>query len=177
MYLSALKRIGHSGGLSMVIDIDVGLSGTGQTLELMRMIIQEWKTDASMRDRALQLIKRVPPKDSFGEVDAIFRYVRDSIAYVGDVSGVETLHTPNLIVEQARGDCDDKVILLCTLLESIGFDTRSVAVGFARDAGLYSHVLAEVFLAGQWIPLETTEPWELGIGPPGVVQSLVMQNQ
>lgn len=176
MYLSALKRIGNTGGLSMLIGIESGLVGTEQTLALMRMLIQEWKTDPSIRDRSIQLISRVAPKDDVGEVDAIFRWVRDNIRYVRDVSGIETLHTPNLIIAQAAGDCDDKVILLCTMLESIGYDTRCDAVGFAHDNGQYSHVLADVFLQGAWVPMESTEPWALGIEPPGIARRMVLDN-
>ncbi len=139
----------------------------------MRMIVLEWKTDPSIRDRAIQLLARVPPKDQVGEVDAIFRYVRDKIGYLPDVSGIETLHTPNLIIEQGRGDCDDKVTLASSLLEAIGHPTRLVALRFAPYVD-FSHVILETKLGAGWVGLELTEPWPMGQVPQGVIERMAV---
>jgi hypothetical protein len=176
MYLSALKRIGPSGGLAALMEFKSGPAGTRQTLELMASIINAWKIDPSIRDKTLQIVAGQADKDDFGEVLAVFDFVQNAIRYRSDVNGVETLHTPNLILAQSAGDCDDKVILICTMLESIGKQTRSVAVGFAQDNGEFSHVFAQVWLDGQWVSLETTEPVDLGWTPPGIVQSMIVVN-
>lgn len=88
-----------------------------------------------------------------------------------DIRGVETLHTPEVLLKQQAGDCDDKSVLLAALLESIGHVTRFVAVGFLP--GVYSHVLVEVLLGGEWVPLETTEPVEVGWYPANVRERMV----
>lgn len=105
-------------------------------------------------------------KDYRGEAEKLHKFVRDRIRYVRDIRGVETLHTPELLLKLQTGDCDDKAILLSALLESIGHSTRFKAIGFLQ--GLFSHVLLEVFIDGEWVPAETTEPVELGWQPQNV---------
>lgn len=89
--------------------------------------------------------------------------MRDSVRYVKDIRGVETLHTAERILEQRQGDCDDKTVLAASLLESIGHKTRLVAVGFGKRG--YCHVYPEVLINGEWIAVECTEPWPLGRVP------------
>ena len=83
---------------------------------------------------------------------------------------METLHTPEKLLELRQGDCDDKSLLLLGLLESLGHTARFKAVGFMR--GFFSHVLVEVLIDGQWVSAETTEPVPLGWGPPNVADVL-----
>lgn len=157
-----------------------GTEGIKQTLRVMRGLVRRWKKDPELRRLALSLVKRNGQKDFRGEVANLHAYVRDRIRYVKDINGVETLHTPPRILEQGQGDCDDKSVLLATLLETIGHPTRFVAVGF--DPWRLSHVYVETLIGdknnpGQWLPLETTEPVEPGWSPPRVVRRLVMHNR
>ena len=46
---------------------------------------------------------------------------------------------------------------------SIGHRTRFHAVGFSPDR--FAHVYPETLLGREWVPLETTEPWEAGRAP------------
>lgn len=86
--------------------------------------------------------------------------------YVRDTRGVEVLHTPEWLLKQRAGDCDDKSVLLASLLEAIGFQTRFVAVGPAP--GIFAHVYVEVRIGNEWVPAETTEPVPMGWEPPNV---------
>lgn len=87
---------------------------------------------------------------------------------------METLHEAQQILKQRSGDCDDKSILLASLLESIGYPTRFVAVG--HQPGVYSHVYVEVRPMGKWIALETTNPVPLGWAPPNMASRMVRHN-
>jgi transglutaminase-like putative cysteine protease len=176
MYMSAIKRLGDRVGNITLTDIPPGKQGTFETLKMMAALVREYKMDPGMRELAIGLAADVPPKDTPAEINAIFEYVRDQIRYIGDVSDIETLHIPPLIVEQAAGDCDDKSLLLCTLLESIGYKTRFRAVSMPQDEGLYSHVLADVRIGTVWVALETTEDVPMGWTPPDVVRELPMYN-
>lgn len=113
-----------------------------------------------MREQAKSLVKGLPQKDFEGEAAAIFRFCRDSIRYVKDIRGVETLHDPDTMLRTRQGDCDDKSILCAALLESIGHQCRFVAISFVP--GQFSHVWTQVNIRGRWIDLETTEPVEFG---------------
>lgn len=134
----------------------------------MSKLVREAKKLPEIRQTALSLIRRNGQKDRVGEVRDLHAFVRDRIRYVGDVRGVETLHTPIKLLEFGQGDCDDKSTLLAALLESISHPTRFVAVGFSP--GRFDHVYVETKLRDKWIGLETTEPWPMGKVPPSVTR-------
>jgi len=145
-----------------------GLAGIDATLTAMRGFVAQYKTNPTIRELALSLTRNLPQKDFAGEINALFLYVQNSIRYVRDVNGIETVQTPIKTLEYGQGDCDDKSVLLATLLESLGHPTRFFAVGFRK--GRISHVLLECDLNGQWIALETTEPVPFGWRPPFVAE-------
>lgn len=140
----------------------------------MSQLTRTGKKVGEVRRLALRLVADLPQKDRMGEVSRLHEYVRDSIRYVRDIAGVETLHTVQRIMEQGQGDCDDKAVLLGALLGSLGYPTRYVAVGF--KPGRYSHVLVEAEVGGRWVPLETTEPVAMGWSPPGVMSRMYIVN-
>lgn len=153
-----------------------GVAGVRATLNLMSGLVKAGKTDMGVRGVALGLTGGLMQKDCWGEAEALHAFVRDNIRYVMDVTEVETVQSPIATLTARAGDCDDKSTLLCALLESIGHPTRFVAVG--RERNEYCHVYCEVCLSGDWIPLETTEPVEMGWEPPPevVMARLVVEN-
>ncbi|RJP44497.1 transglutaminase family protein [Candidatus Parcubacteria bacterium] len=161
---------------SFLSEIPSGRAGVRETLKRMAALIQYGKLQPAIRDLAVSLTKGLSPKDFAGEIEVLHKFVRDRIRYVRDTNGVETLHLPEIVLEIGSGDCDDKVILLASLLESIGHPTRSVAISLAP--GQFSHVLLETRPQGftHWIPLETTEPVPAGWKPPGIVDTMVQHN-
>jgi len=132
------------------------------------------KKSIVIRRTAQRLIANIPEKAWLREVKALHAFVRDKIRYTKDIRGVETIHSPEKILEFGQGDCDDKSILLASLLESIGHPTRFVAVGFRPSS--YSHVLVETRIGNKWLPLETTERVNVGWYPKGVKIRLVRHN-
>lgn len=126
----------------------------------MARLARAGKTNMLVRSTALSIVQDLPPKAYIREIEAIWRFVRDDIRYVRDVHGVETIQTPERTLQLAQADCDDKVTLICALLESIGHPCRMVAMAFSPAN--YSHVIAETKVGrgyrAHWIPLETTEP-------------------
>lgn len=153
-------------------EIPNGSAGTKATLRKMAELIRLGKKTLPIRLLALDLTKHLRQKDWAGEIASLHRYVRDNIRYVKDINGVETLHTPEKILELKQGDCDDKSILLASLLESIGHPARIVAIGISPFA--YCHVLVETKLRNKWVPLETTEPVNPGWYPKNVVKRMVV---
>lgn len=139
----------------------------------MRFLVRKCKLDLALRNLAMEIVAGVPQRDYAGQVRALHAFVRDRIRYIGDINGVETVHTPRQILAQAQGDCDDKSLLLATLLETIGHKTRFVAVGYGPGV---SHVLVETQLGSKWIPLETTENVEAGWYPDRIRSRVVVHN-
>jgi hypothetical protein len=133
-----------------------GLPGVRQTLKTMAKLVKQYKTDSGCREVAQQVTRGLPSYDTVGEITALHGFCRDQIRYVQDVEGVETLQTPPYTLEMASGDCDDKSILLNTLLACVGYQTLFFAVGV--NGGFYSHVLSGVRVGTRTIPLETIVP-------------------
>lgn len=140
----------------------------------MSELVKRSKKNPDLRAFALSLVRRNGQKDYAGEVRDIHAFVRDRIRYVKDVTGVETLHTPEKLLELRQGDCDDKSTLLASLLESIGHPTRFIAVGFRP--GRFDHVYVETKIGPRWVGLETTEPWPPGRVPPNPITRMVWTN-
>jgi transglutaminase-like putative cysteine protease len=154
-----------------------GREGIKLTLQAMSRITREFKKDAGVREVAARLVRKIPQYDNAAAIRALHAFVRDCIRYTGDISEVETLQTPKATLELGIGDCDDKSILLASLLEAIGEKTRFIAVGFGEGSG-YSHVLVEVRRGPgiKWVPLETIKPVEAGWGPANIKRRMVAHN-
>lgn len=148
-----------------------GKAGIRITLKKMAKLVDNSKKNPIIREYTRELVQHLPEKDLLGEVLEVFNFVQKRVRYIKDIRGVETLHTPEKVLEQMAGDCDDKSVLIAAMLESIGFQCRFVAVGF--KPGLLSHVFAQVLLRGKWVTLEVTEPWPLGKTAPGIKETMI----
>lgn len=125
------------------------------TVALMRDMIDRAKTDPAIISAAHSIVLLSPEMNGRHEVAAIYAWVRDRVKFVGDVFGVETLTNPALVLRRRSGDCDDQTMLLCALLESIGYCTRLVIAQYAGET--FEHVYAQVLVNGQWLDCEPIE--------------------
>lgn len=147
------------------------------TLNLMAELTKNGRRSPAIREKAVELTAFLPQKDRVGEVRAIFEFVRDEIRYVRDIQGIETVHMPEIVLENAAGDCDDKAMLLASLLGSVGYSTRFVAMGQAP--GAYTHVYLEVKMGRDWstaVALDATEPHHMGWRPPSASRPIFFYN-
>ena len=138
-----------------------GEAGIRQTLKIMGDLVREYRGNATIYSLARSLTANVPAKAWNAEVDTIFYFVRDQIRYVKDPVGYEAVQLPTITLQIQSGDCDDKVTLLCSLLESIGHPTRFVAVQVDGQP-FYSHVYCQTKIGKRWKSLESTEDWAPG---------------
>jgi transglutaminase-like putative cysteine protease len=170
MYLGELNKP-LSSTLQAIPD---GKAGTVATLKIMRDAVRAGKQNLDVRTKAVELVNGYRQKDWIAELKSLHAFVRDKIRYTKDITDVETIQTPDVTLRVKAGDCDDKVVLLCSLLESIGHPTRMVAIGFRPDE--FVHVYLESRVGSTWIPAETTEPVEIGWAPKNVVSRLTIYN-
>jgi len=148
-----------------------GDAGTFATVALMRQMIDRYKADPALRERAVAVAFLTPAHDEVAEIEAVYNFVRDNVRYTKDVVGIETLATPDKTLALRYGDCDDMVVLLATLLESIGYPTRMVIEDYS-GAG-WEHVYLLVALDNRMIPLDPTEMVAAGWQPPEAVRRWV----
>jgi Transglutaminase-like superfamily len=85
------------------------------------------KPDDRVKELAAELTKGKKTRDE--KIRAVFNYVADSIRYVNYVSGESWLpNRPQISLARKQGDCDDKAMLLITLLEAIGIQATEVLI-------------------------------------------------
>ncbi len=83
--------------------------------------------DDQVRRLAAELTKGKASRQD--KLKAIFDFVADDIRYVNYVSGEWWLpNRPQQLLARRQGDCDDKAILLITLLKSVGIDATEVLI-------------------------------------------------
>lgn len=152
-----------------------GKEGIRATLKIMSRIVKQYKTAPNIRELALKITSRLEQKNFYGEILALHDFVKEHIRYVKDIAGVETLQTPIQTLRLKCGDCDDKSILVASLLEAIGHPTRFLAVGFSKDS--LSHVFVQTKHGNKWVSVECTEPVPLGWTPPNIKNYIIHHNK
>lgn len=142
--------------------IPSGEAGVAATLKIMVRLTLEYRASPMVRVTAQNLVRECASRDAMCQVSTIHAWVRDHIKYLSDVRDVETIQTPDYTLQMGSGDCDDQSVLTASLLESLGFQARFMAIG-VRGGG-FSHVSSQVKLGTRWVNLETilptlTQPW------------------
>jgi transglutaminase-like putative cysteine protease len=148
-----------------------GTRGTLVTARIIAQMIHDGAKDFYVRQKAIQIFREagVPPKDRWGEVCALFHWVRDNIRYTRDIFRVELLHTPRRMLELRAGDCDDMTILLGAMLMSTGHPVRLALTGFRpHKPHVYTHIYPEVSVRGKWVALDATMNKPIGWAPPAL---------
>lgn len=136
-----------------------GDAGTARTLAMMAQLVRQGALRREVREAAIDVVRGagVPPHDTLGELNALFRFVRGAVRFTGDIAGVETLQAPHYTLSVMAGDCDDRAVLLAALARSIGIPCVFRAIGAKRNQpGQYSHVYVVAKVKGQDVPLDPT---------------------
>lgn len=127
---------------------------------LRTLVDAAWK-DPVVNRTAIDIIRGagVAPYDLWGQVRAIYGFAKQ-FYFVNDPVTKEALRPTRELLKLMAGDCDDiNGNLLPALLGTIGFETRLVTVASdPQNPDLFSHVYAEVFIDGQWYPLDAARP-------------------
>jgi len=156
------------GPLIHLLRVPRGRPGTLITARIMGRLVRDGAKDFYVRQKAINIFRRasVPPKDRYGEVCALFNWVKRNVRYTRDILRVETLHTARKMLELRAGDCDDMTIVLGAMLLATGHPIRLVLVGFRpHRPHLYSHVYLEANVNGRWLALDATLPKPAGWSP------------
>lgn len=154
-----------------LVRVPKGTPGTLVTARLIARLIRQGAKDFYVRQKAIEIFRAmgVRPKDRFGEVCALFDWVRRNVRYTRDIFRVELLHSARRMLELRAGDCDDMTILLGALLMATGHPVRMVLAGFRRKKPhVYTHIYPEVNVLGRWIAIDATVQRPIGWAPPAI---------
>ena len=138
-----------------LLPLPEGDSGTGVTVQHMIDLIEAGKKDQTVNRAVAAIVRHVPQHNRLAEAAAVFNWARRNIRFTSDTKGVETLRSPDETLRVGIGDCDDFVILICSLLESVGHTMRIITVASdPRDPSIFTHVYPEDYIRGRWVALD-----------------------
>ena len=149
-----------------------GAAGVFHTVRAMREAVNRNKTDARIINAATTALFQSIERDEVAEARALYQSMRGWIRYVRDVYGVETLAEPWLTLERRAGDCDDQSALLASMYEAVGYPTRFVMAAYSNP-DVFEHIYLQVFANGEWLDVDPTEGFGLGVAPPGAVNTWI----
>jgi hypothetical protein len=116
--------------LAETVPVVVGstFAGWGDFRAWYKSAIEGFSTpDQRVKELAFELTKGKRTREE--KIRAVFDYVADTIRYVNYVSGEAWLpNRPQVSLNRKQGDCDDKAMLLITLLKAIGIEATEVLV-------------------------------------------------
>ena len=138
----------------------------------MRRLALEGSSQMEVREAAIGVLRQagVPTHNPAAETAALFRFVRDRVRFTGDIVGVETLQGPRYTLHVMAGDCDDRAVLLASLMRSVGIPAElafRVVAANPRAPRSFSHVYVTAKLNGKTVALDPTYPTNVpGVEPP-----------
>jgi len=150
------QRINRSDSVnaSYRVPLQRGWPGTKQTLEVMAQIVRRDHGDPVIRALAERIVERCGGHDFQCQIRALHQFVRDQITFRRDPVDIERVQDSRRVLQSRVGDCDDKSVLLCSLLGSLGHRTRFGLC--SNKPGDFSHVFVECLGPGGWITLDPT---------------------
>lgn len=118
-------------------------------------------------------------KDYPGSGDRLtetFRFLQDSVRYVGDEMGEGSYvpRRPRVVIERGYGDCKDKSLLLAVALRHLGIQAVPALVASTRGETLpdrlpspllFDHVIVRAVVEGKVLWLDPTDTHSGGRGP------------
>lgn len=115
-----------------------------------------------VEDRQIKKLAKEALNDSesgWGQVDAVFKYVRQNVQYI-DALKEKPIRGAIAAIESGKGDCEDMTALFIAIVRNLDIPARTVRVP--------EHCWAEFYLEdadgnGQWFPAQVAGSEPLGV--------------
>lgn len=128
--------------------------------------VDRWTGHPVLVDFAARLIQiaQVPERDTRRLARAIQKFTQRHIKYFREAP--ERWASPLRTLAWRLGDCDDKAILISSILRGFRVPMRLKFLRFRMpDGRKFSHVYPQAKLDGRWEALESVRPYALGADP------------
>jgi Transglutaminase-like superfamily len=162
--------LGHSTVLSAE-PLEYGDAGTMRTIEKVRGIVNDAWRSLDVRRFAIDILRNAgaPQYNDWAKASAIYDWIKCNFYFVLDPVTKEVLMPFPDLIELGAGDCDEiNATAMAVLLGVIGYEPRLVTIAAnSEDPETFSHVYAEAFIQGNWIPMDAARPGaQMGVAPP-----------
>lgn len=141
----------------------------------LQVLVDQFGRDPGVRAAAERILTTRINNDVARWVDTLTRWVKVHLTYVMDPDGAEYIQSPLVLLKRifmgqpAYGDCDDHVLLLGSLLVSVGVPVRVNGV-MLPGADHFDHVILQALVNGRWTDID---PVAKGVQPPSYPQRLI----
>jgi hypothetical protein len=131
-----------------------------QILKYMEGFVEQYQAMPFIREEAVRIIHGTDNNDQLMQVNLLANYVREKMVYVRDPNNSEFIVAPDILLHKihergmAYGDCDDHVVLLNTLMGSLGITTRIAGVKLP-DSNVWNHVISQAFIGGNYYQIDS----------------------
>jgi hypothetical protein len=129
-----------------------GSAGNLKTVDVIKRVARQRSGHPLVRKLAQNILRfyNTKSQDFFNEAWAIGDYVHKRMAYVRDPNGIEMLQDPVTMIDMLKrdelsGDCDDMVLLIATLLLSIGHKPYLRIVRYPKFQTGFQHIYVVVY--------------------------------
>ena len=129
-----------------------GKRGNYATVKFIRQEARKFSGHPVVRRLAENIVNHYGTKshNHIDEAKAIADFVKRKVQYLKDPHTIEYIQSPVLIIKKmregkARGDCDDMVTLVCTLLLAIGIQPYVSIVRYKDKRGPFQHIYVVVY--------------------------------
>ena len=130
-----------------------------QILQFLEAARASYMQSPLVREKTVSLLYGLGNNDLTGQATRVTEFVRSRVVYVRDPQGGEYVISPIRMLElidergTAAGDCDDHVMLLNTMLGSIGFEAKFAGVKI-QGSSTYNHVISLVKFGPVWVQID-----------------------
>jgi len=148
--------------MAMKLRGEIEFKSDKERVDYLASMIEEGSQDPYIREFTMKLLNAsgVGSYDYMNEIKTIFNWVRDNIVYRRHVLCRDSFTTARRTMELKSGDCDNCVVLLNSMLASIGLPVGMRIVSSNPQRG-YHHIYSLVGIPPsspkKWIPLDATE--------------------
>lgn len=138
------------------VPIDPSAPDAWTIIAAIQFVIDQFGRDPRVRQESLSLLNSRINNDVASHARTLTRWVMNRMVYLADPDGGEFITTPlvllNQIAEQgfAYGDCDDHVVLLGSMMVSVGIPAKAVAVKLGGGEW-FDHVVIQYPLNGSQV--------------------------
>jgi len=125
----------------------------------LQQLVEDYGRNPQLRAFAISLLTSVKNNDVRRNVSVLTEWVKEHVTYLSDPDGAELLQSPFYMLAEIQkrgkvmGDCDDHVLLLGSMLISIGIPTKVSGVKI-NNGSWFNHVIITVRIFNQWIDID-----------------------
>lgn len=128
-----------------------GNPGIFQVVGFLNKLIEKYKKNLKIRKLSVRVARG--GGTDFERAKKIFFYLKNHVKYVKDILDIETIQTPIQTLYIGAGDCDDMVLLLGSMLESIGIPVVMVVADYTGRGFSHIYLYAKI-KKNKWIALD-----------------------